>query len=198
MKSPQLAAAAAFAQKNQQAARILGVTGLVVAMSAWTSCSALKVTKEAQTKISEATAVRERATRFANEFVPATTGETDEWSRTTQEAGEYGTSEALKVSLAQNVSRIAEVAGMSSVKVSFAPGDSVGVAGSRNIGDLTFQPATFGLTLEGTGSVSTVARVILRLPPATDIKTLSLAGGSDELKTTFHLAVYYSAGAPQN
>ena len=197
MKDLKLAEAGAYLKKNEQLARIAGLTALVVAMSAWTSCSALKITKAAETGIAEAVAIRETATRFSQQFLPASTGETDEWQRTTQEAAEFGTTEAMKMSLAQTVSRIGEVAGMSTVKASFIGSDAIGLADTRNMGDFTFQPAGFGLRLEANGTVPDVSRVILRLPPAVEITSLSLAGSGD-VKATFLLAVYQSAGGPQN
>src|SRR5688572_11427278 len=96
---PKLAEAGAFIRKNQQAVKMAGVTALIIAMSAWTSCSARAITKEARTDISEAVAIRETATRFSQQFLAATTGETDEWARTTEAAAEFGSPEALKVSL---------------------------------------------------------------------------------------------------
>lgn len=198
MRGLKLDAAAAYLRENRRAARMAGMTALIVALSAWTSCSARKVTREAKADIREAVAIRGTATRFGQQFLPATTAETDEWGRTTQEAAEYGTAEALKVSLAQTVSRIAEVAGMSSAKASFTPTDSLGALQTRNIGDVAFQPATFGLRLEANGSLSALARVILRLPPATEITALSLSGDTGEPKATFQLAVYQPAGGPQN
>lgn len=192
-----LAEAGALLRRHQQVARLSGVTALVVLLSAWTSCSAWKTTKQARADVAEAVAVRTTASRLAQQFVPASSGETDEWSRTTAEAAEFGTTEALKVSLAQTVSRIAEVAGMSAVRASFSSAEAVAALGPRSIGDLTFAPA-FALQLEGTGSISEAARVILRLPPATEIVSLSLSGDSGELKATFQLAVYQPEGGPQN
>ncbi|MEX1186487.1 MAG: hypothetical protein WEA80_07840 [Gemmatimonadaceae bacterium] len=198
MKDLKLADVGAYLSRNRHAARLLGVTTLVVAMSAWTSCSALRTTKEARAATWEAAAIGETATRFSRQFVPATIGETEEWARTTEEAAAFGAPEATKVSLAQTVSRIAEVAGMSTVKASFIPPDSVGLADTRRMGDLTFEPGTFGLRLEANGTVPALARVILRLPPATEITSLSISGHTDQLKATFHLAVYHPAGGPQN
>lgn len=198
MKDPRLADAGKFLQRNQHAAKLAAVTALVVAMSAWTSCSARAIANEAEAGIEEAAAIRVTATRFSQQFVPATTGETDEWARTTAEAAEFGTPEALKVATAQTVSRIAETAGFSRARASFTPVEAVGLAETRNMGDLIFQPATFGLRLEGNGTISAVSRVILRLPPSTEITSLSLAGDSDALKATFQLAVYQPAGGAQN
>lgn len=192
-----LAEAGALLRRHEQAARLGGLTLLVLVLSTWTSCSAWKIAKETRAAAAEAATVRATASRFAQLFVPATSGETDEWSRTTAEAAEFGTAEALKVSLAQTVSRIAEVAGMSAVKASFSSAEAVAAAGQRNIGDLAFAPG-FALQLEGTGTLSETARVILRLPPATEIVSLSLSGDSGELKATFQLAVYQPAGGPQN
>ena len=198
MNFPGLDRAVTYARANQQLARLAGVTALVVAMSAWTSYSAWKTVKAARAKTEEAVAIRTTATRFAQQFMPASTAESEEWARTTAEAAEFGSPAASKLSLAQTVSRIAEVAGMSGVRASFAGLDSAGAGQTRNLGDLTFEPATFGLRLEGSGSVSAVSRVILRLPPATEINSLSLSGNTDELKATFHLAVYQPAGGTQN
>lgn len=192
-----LAEAGALLRRHEQIARLSGVTALVVLLSSWTSFSAWKTAKEARAGVEEAVAVRTTATRLAQQFVPASSAETDEWSRTTAEAAEFGTSEALKVSLAQTVSRIAEVAGMSAVKASFSSAEAVAASGPRSVGELTFAPA-FALQLEGTGSMSEAARVILRLPPATEIVSLSLSGDSGELKATFQLAVYQPEGGPQN
>lgn len=196
MNKPKLAEAGAYLKQHRQPASVAGVTALVVALSAWTACSAREITKEARAGVVEAAAIRATATRFSQQFMPATTGETDEWARTTAEAAEFGTPEALKVATAQTVSRIAETAGLSSVRASFTPVE--GLAETRNIGDLTFRPATFGLRLEGNGTIAAVSRVILRLPPSTEITSLSLAGDSDALKATFQLAVYQPAGGAQN
>ena len=193
-----LAEAGEFFRKNQHAARIAGVTALVLAMSAWTSCSARTIAKEARAGIAEAVTIRETATRFEQQFIGATTGETDEWARTTESAAEFGTPEALKLSLAQQVSRIAEVAGLSGVIASFTPADSVGLAQPRSLGDLTFAPAPYGIRLEGSGSGAAVSRVVLRLPRSTEIMSVTLAGNIDALKATFQLAVYHSEGGPQN
>jgi hypothetical protein len=197
MKFPKPEESAAFIKRHLGSVRLAGITALVVAMSAWTTCSARDATAKARTGIDEAVAVRAAATRITQQFVPATTAETDEWARTTAEVAEFGTADALKVSLAQTVSRIGEVAGLTSVRASFVPTDSVGGVEPRNIGELTFAPASFGLRLEGNGSIGEVARVILRLPPATEITSLTL-GGDGDLKATFQLAVYQPAGGPQN
>jgi hypothetical protein len=198
MKDLKLAEAGELLSRNQHAAKLAAVTALVVAMSTWTSCSARAITKDAEKGIKEAAAIRVTATRFSQQFMPATTGETDEWARTTAEAAEFGTPEALKVATAQTVSRIAETAGLSRARASFSSADAVGLANTRNMGDLVFQPGTFGLRLEGSGTISAVSRVILRLPPSTEITSLSLAGDTDELKATFQLAVYQPAGGAQN
>ncbi len=198
MKELKLAEVGAWLRKRQQIAKTISVTGLVVVLSAWTSCSARKISKAAAVNIEEAVAIRETATRFAQQFLPATSAETDEWSRTTEEAAEFGSPEDARLSLAQSVSRIAEIAGMSGVKASFALPDTSGIAEVRKLGELTFQPASYGLSLEGTGSVLEMARVVIRLPPATEITSLSLAGDVENLKATFQLAVYQSAGGAQN
>lgn len=198
MKDLKIAEAGAYLRKNQESAKIVSLTALVVAMSMWTSCSSRDVTREARAGIKEAVAIRETATRFSQQFLAATSGETDEWGRTTAEASEFGAPEASRISLAQTVSRIAEVAGMSSVKASFTPTDSVGLAETRNMGDLTFQPATYGLRLESNGNVGAASRVILRLPPAVEITVLTLTGDTEQLKAIFQLAVYQPAGGPQN
>ena len=197
-KDLKLAEAGELLRRNQHSVKVAAVTALVVAMSAWTSCSARAIAKDAESGIQEAAAIRVTATRFSRQFIPATTGETDEWARTTTEAADFGTPEALKVATAQTVSRIAEVAGLSTARASFSPVEAVGLAETRNMGDLIFQPATFGLRLEGNGTISAVSRVILRLPPSTEITALSLAGDTDELKATFQLAVYQPAGGAQN
>jgi hypothetical protein len=198
MKDLKLESAGEFLRRNQHSAMMTGVTALVVAMSAWTSCSARTIAKDAEARIGEAAAIRATATRFSQQFMPATTGETDEWARTTAEAAEFGTPEALRVATAQTVSRIGEVAGLSTARASFTPVEAVGLAETRNMGDLVFQPATFGLRLEGNGTISAVSRVILRLAPSTEITSLSLAGDTYALKATFQLAVYQPAGGTQN
>ncbi len=196
--NPKLAEVGAFLRRHDAQARLGAVTALVVLLSAWTSCAASKTTKQARAGIDEASAARAAASRLAPQFVPATTGETDEWSRTSAEAAEFGTSPALKVATAQMVSRIAEVAGMSGVKASFVAPESVGLSEPRHVGDLAFEPAPFGLQLEGSGTIAAVSRVILRLPPATEIASLSLSGDAGELKAAFKLAVYQPVGGPQN
>lgn len=198
MKSPDFAAVGAFIRKNNQAAKMAAVTALVVAMSAWTSCSALATSRKANAAIQEAVTIRETAVRLARDFVPATSGESDEWARTTMEAAAFGSPEASRLSLAQNVSRIAEVAGMSRVKASLISSDSVASAGPRTMGELVFEPATYGLILSGTGGVPAVSRTVLRLPPSVEIVSLSISGTGDQLTATFQLAVYQPAGGPQN
>lgn len=196
MKELKLEEAGVLLKRHQNSLKLAGFTALVIAMSAWTSCSARETAAKARSGIDEAVAIRTTATRFSRQFVAATTGETDEWARTTAEAAEFGTSEALKVQLAQTVSRVAEAAGMSSAKASFTPVESVGLAETRTMGDLVFQPAPFGIRLEASGNIPELARVILRLPPAVEITSLSLSGDTEALKATFQLAVYQSGGGP--
>lgn len=198
MKDLKLAVALEFLKTNLQAARLAGVTALVVALSAWTSCNAAKIATDAETGIQEAVAIRETATRFSTQFMPASSAESDEWARTTLEAAAFGSPEPSRLSLAQTVSRIAEVAGLSRARASFTPADSVGYADARVLGDLAFNPASYGLRLEGSGGVGAVGRVILRLPPATEITAVSLTGDNGDIRATFHLAVYEPGGGPQN
>lgn len=198
IKQLKLQEAGEYLRKHQQPARLAAVTFLVVAMSTWTSCTAWKTTAQARAATSEAVALRTSATRFSQQFSAATTSETDDWARTTEDAAGFGSPEASKVSLAQTVSRIAEVAGMTRAKVSFTASDGSGVAPPRAIGELSFQRAAYGLRLEATGSISAVSRVILRLPPATEITSLSISGSSDAPSATFDLVVYQPSGGPQN
>lgn len=198
MKIPRLEGALESVRNNQQGARLAAVTALVVALSAWTSCSARAITKEADAGIRKAVALRETATRFSQQFLPASSAETDEWARTTEEVARFAAPESAQLSLAQTISRIAEVAGMSAAKASFTPPDTVSFVEPRAMGDFTFQTAPYGVRLEGSAGVLAVARVILRLPPATEILSLSLAGDGERPKATFQLAVYQSPGGPQN
>lgn len=198
MKIPKPDGALEYVRKNRQGARLATVTALVVALSAWTSCSARGIMNEADAGIREAAALRETATRFSQRFLPASSVETDEWARTTEEVGRFASPESAQLSLAQTISRIAEVAGMSAAKASFTPPDTVGFVEPRAMGDFTFQTAPYGVRLEGSGSVLAVSRVILRLPPATEILSLSLDGDTDRPRATFQLAVYQSPGGPQN
>lgn len=197
MKAPDVGAATAFLRGNAHAARLSALTLTVVALSAWTSCAARTTERDATARIEEAATVRESATRFSSGLVAATSGEIEEWSRTTEEAAEFGSAEEVRFSLAQTVSRIAEVAGMSGVRASFVPSDSVVAAGARSVGDLVFQPSSYGLRLEGSGSVAAIARTVLRLPPATEIASLSISG-DNQLRATFLLSVYKSSGGGQN
>lgn len=200
MKTPSLAEALEYlrTKKNQETARLAALTALIVALSAWTSCSARATAKQADAGIREAVAMRETATRFSQQFLPASVAETDEWARTTEEVAGFASPESAQLSLAQTISRIAEVAGLTGVKASFVPPDTLGVVEPRNMGDVTFNGAPYGVTLEGTGSVVAVSRVILRLPPATEVLSLSLAGDTDRPRATFQLAVYQAPGGPQN
>jgi len=198
MKNLKPVEALGYLKKNQQVARLAAVTALVVALSAWTSCSARAVSKEAGVSIQEAVAMRETATRFSQQFLPASEAESEEWARTSEEVAMFASPESAQLSIAQTISRIAEVAGMSSAKASFTPPDTVGFVETRNMGEFSFQTAPYGISLEGSGSILAVSRVILRLPPATEILTLSLGGDTEQLKATFQLAVYQPAGGPQN
>lgn len=200
MKTPSLADAREYLRKkmNQETARLAALTALIVALSAWTSCSARAIAKQADAGIREAVAMRGTATRFSQQFLPASVAETDEWARTTEEVAGFASPEPAKLSLAQTISRIAEVAGMSAAKASFTPPDTVGYVEQRAMGDVTYQTAPYGIKLEGSGSLLAISRVILRLPPATETLTLSLTGDTDRPKATFQLVVYQSPGGPQN
>lgn len=187
-----------YFKDNSQLAMVFGLTAVVVAMSAWISITALATARDAKAQTEKASAIRATATRFAQQFLPASSSETDEWSRTTAEAGGFGISVDTRLSLAGATSRVAETSGLSRVMVRFVTTDSVGPARQRSLGDLVFQPASFGLVLDGTGSALSAARTVLRLPPATDVTGVSLSGETEGLKATFQLAVYLSAGGPQD
>lgn len=194
MKGIQLAPVIGYIGENAQSARLLVTTLLVVAASAWLSLSGRETTQKARAETESVVAIRETANRFARQFVLASSAETDEWSRTTAQAAEYGVPVEQRLSLAGSVSRIAEAAGLTSVMVRFAGSDSVAAANPRKFGDIVFQPAPFGLTLEGSGGAMAMARTVLRLPPATQISALTLSGDTEALRGVYQLGVYLPAG----
>lgn len=198
MKGVQLAPVTAYLRANARLAQAAGITLVVVVMSIWLSMSARRTIAKADTETETAIAIRGTAERFSRQFVPVASAETDEWSRTTAQAAEYGVPMESRLALAGSVSRIAEAAGLTSVMVRFVGSDSVAAGSPRQMGEIVFQPAPFGMTLEGSGSALAVARTVLRLPPAVEISGLALSGDSDQLRATFSLAVYLSAGGPNN
>lgn len=189
---------AAYLRDNKQLAQVAAVTLVVVAMSVWLWASTRTTLTKANAEIATAAGVRETAERFSQQFVVASSAETEEWSRTMAQVGEFGIPMSSRLSLAGSVSRIAEAAGLSSVIVRFVSGDSAVTAGSRQMGDITLQPAPFSLALQGNGSALAVARTALRLPPAVEIRGLSLTGASEQLAATFTLVVYLSEGGSGN
>lgn len=198
MKKIETAALMAFFSRNAQLSKVFAVSGLIIALALWTTIGALSTIRKAKAETATAIASRETAARFARQFLPASSSETDEWARTTADAGGFGTSIDARLSLAGTASRVAETSGLRDVIVRFVGVDSAGAVPPRSLGDLTFQPASFGLWMEGSGSVVGVARTVLRLPPATEITAVTLTGETETLKAAFQLAVYLSAGGSQD
>ena len=192
------AAIAAYVRKNKQLAQVALVTVVVIAMSAWLWASTRTTITKANAEFATAAAIRATAERLSQQFVVASSAETEEWSRTMVEVAEFGIPMGSRLSLAGSVSRIAEAAGLSNVIVRFAAGDSAATAGPRQMGDMTLPPAPFSLALQGNGSALAVARTALRLPPAVEIRGLTLTGDSEQLGAAFTLVVYLSEGGPSN
>lgn len=192
------AAIAAYLKQNRQLAQVALVTLVVIAMSAWLWASTRTTITKANAEIATAAAIRATAERFSQQFVVASSAETEEWARTMAQVGEFSIPMSSRLSLAGSVSRIAEAAGLSNVIVRFVSGDSAATAGPRQMGDITLQLAPFGLALQGNGSALAVARTALRLPPAVEIRGLTLTGDSEELRAAFTLVVYLSEGGPSN
>lgn len=196
MKGLKLEPVVGYLRENARIARVAGLTLLVVAFSLWTWMSTRDTIAELNAETDRAAAARQSADEFSNRFLPATVAETDEWARTAAAAAEYGVPAESRLSLAGSVSRIAEGAGLSGVMVRFV--GTAPEAPPRLLGDIVFQPAQFGLTLEGSGSALAVARAALRLPPPVEIAGVTLTGDSDQMRATFTLAVYLSPGGPND
>ncbi|HUR92382.1 MAG TPA: hypothetical protein VMY38_06890 [Gemmatimonadaceae bacterium] len=192
------AAVPAYLKANSQLAQVAAVTVVVIAMSAWLWASTRATITKANAETAIAISIRETAERFSEQFVGASSAETEEWSSSMAQVAGFGIPMNSRLSLAGSVSRIAEASGLSRVIVRFVSADSAATAGPRQMGDVVLQPAPFGLSLHGDGSALAAARTVLRLPPAVEVRGLSLAGSSEQAGASFSLVVYLSEGGPSN
>jgi hypothetical protein len=96
-----------------------------------------------------------------------------------------GVPQSERVSLMELVSRVADAAALSDVRVSFRAGVDSAFIPSRVIGSSTLSPAAYSIVVDCTGSFVGLVQFVSSLPPSVSVSRLGAARHGD--RAAFHL-----------
>lgn len=190
-----LAQVRAFVEKNK-------FTLVVTAVMLVTVIEAVRVAIPARRQKLELTAESERlesviakSNLWVTQFQPASNEESAVWQNTANDIQALGVKPSEKLTLAQIVSRRAENAGYFGAHLKFVTVEGVNPVPPRQVAGVTFNPAPYRLVITGEGGYGTVVSFLGTLPPAVELQSLSLTGGSTGINTSLTLSVFEPAGA---
>jgi hypothetical protein len=123
-------------------------------------------------------------------YSPAVAAESIAWRRTWMELQDLGIVGDERLATAQFLARAAESAGLRDVKVHIAPPDTSSLAERLSRGGIGRKPASFGLSLEGRGGMSSVIALLGRLPHSVTATRLGMTRQGSSARHQLSFAVY--------
>jgi hypothetical protein len=132
-------------------------------------------------------------------YTPAVAAESIAWRRAWLQVRELGAGSSDRLSLTQRLTRSAEDAGLSGVRVLIGPPDTVGVPPRFSTEGVQSKAAEFSLRVEGSGRLESVIAFLGQLPPSVSPTRLSLVRQDGRGPHRISLAVYeitFTNGAP--
>jgi len=123
-------------------------------------------------------------------FEPAAVAESIGWRRTALALQDLGVVGDERLAITQTVGRIAEDAGLQSVRVTIGPADTTGTDERLSTEGVRRQPASFGLVVECRGTLQSVVNFVGQLPPSVAPTALSLVRQDGRARHKLTLAVF--------
>jgi hypothetical protein len=164
--------------------------------------SGLRSARAADARKAELSRVRTELEGFEDlnrRYAPAAAAESLSWRQTWAQLRQLGVFGDDRLGMTQQVSRAAEDAGLSDVRVLIGPPDTTGLETRLSTEGIRRKPASFSLLVEGRGGMRSVIAFLGRLPPSVVVSGLSLVRQDARQRHRISLAVYeleFTNGSP--
>ncbi|MDQ6718214.1 MAG: hypothetical protein M3Z17_07695 [Gemmatimonadota bacterium] len=174
---------------------IAGVTIVVVIASVWVATPARRQRVALADEDAKLKALINSSNLWVTQFEPASNEESAIWQNTASEVQALGVKPTERLTLAQIVLRRAEDADLVGAHLKFVPVDAATAAPARQVAGVTFNPASYTLSVSGSGSLGTLISFLEALPPAVQLASVSMTRDSDAgVKTALSLSVFEPVG----
>ena len=167
------------------AAALLGTAVLLLA-----GLRARRAGEERRTQLRAAESTLATFADWRRRFQPAVAAESISWQRTWMEVRDLGIVGDERVALTQHVARVAEFAGLRSVRVMIGAPDSTGAEARLSTSSIRRQPASFGLVVDCRGSLQSIVSFLGGLPPSVAVTGMRLVRQNGAARHRLTLAVY--------
>jgi hypothetical protein len=164
--------------------------GLGAAILAWTGLRVTASGNANRIALREARAALARYDGWRRAYQPPSATEPAAWRRSGMEAQQLGIVGDERLELTQAISRAAEIAGLRDVRVRVVPSDTTGSEARLSTEGVQRSPASFGLLVEGRGSLQAMANLLGRLPSSVAATNLHLVRQDGRARHQLQLAVY--------
>lgn len=172
------------------AVTVLVAALLSVAILSWAGARAASAARTRHAELRRAESALQDFADLRRRYEPAVAAESIAWRRTLMELQDLGVLGDERLSVTQAVSRAAEAAGLSDVKVLIGPPDTTGSDKRLSTKEIGRKPAPFSLLVECRGGLRSVVAFLGQLPPPVAATQLSLVRQGAGQRHRISLAVY--------
>lgn len=176
--------------KVSPAASRLAAAALAIGILGWAGARAARVGGVRKAELSRAEAAIAGFADLRRRYEPAVAAESIAWRRTWMELQGIGVLGDQRLEVTQNVTRVAEFAGLRDVKVLIGPTDTTGLDARLSTGGIRRNPAPFSLLVECRGGLRSVIAFLGQLPPSVAATQLVLVRQDGRQRHRISLAVY--------
>lgn len=163
---------------------------LAIGLLGWAGLRAARRASATRAELRAASAALASFADLRQRYSPAVAAESIAWRRTWMELQDLGVVGDERLATAQFLARAAESAGMRDVKVHIAPPDTSSLAERLSRGGVGRKPASFSLSLEGRGGMTSVIALLGRLPHSVTATRLSMTRDGSSARHRLSFAVY--------
>jgi hypothetical protein len=185
----------AFFTRSSYLLTVGGLAALTVAAAGWVAVPARKEAALLSAEAARLQAVIASSNSWVTQFQTASSEESALWQNTAFQVQALGVRPSERLTLAQVIARRAEEAGLGSSHIRFLPVDAAALPPPRQVAGISFKPAQYNIQVTGTGGFGALSSLIGALPPAVDLRSVSLArDSSNRVITSLTLSVFEPAG----
>jgi len=178
---------------------LIAAAAVAVAAFAFAGVRAWRVDKARQQELQRAESALASFSELRRRYVPAVAAESIAWRRAMLEVQELGVGTADRLALTQRLTRSAEDAGLTGVRVHVEAPDTVGRDARLTTEGVQSKPAQYSLRVECSGGLESVIAFLGQLPPSVAPTRLNLVRQDGRGPHRISLAVYeitFTNGVP--
>lgn len=164
--------------------------GIAAAVLVWTGLRITAAGNGHRAALREARGTLARYDSWRRAYQPPSAAESGAWRRSRMEARQLGIVGDERLELTQAISRAAEIAGLRDVRVRVVPSDTTGSEARLSTEGVQRSPASFGLLVEGRGSLQAMANLLGHLPSSVAATNLHFVRQDGRARHQLLLAVY--------